>query len=371
MPIPAIRVKQTTSTTGTGTLTLNAASSDFRSWTTGFGGSSVKVRYTLSRSGVYEEGYGIFNGSTTLTRDTVTASSSSGSLVSLAAGNTDVFFDFLPGDRQHFNVTGTATLALADIGDFVRCTPTADMTLTLPAVATVPPGMGYLIKNDGTNNAVIWIDPNASETIEGSSSVFPLFGGEAMEVFSAGTSWRAGQRPTGWRQVGRAIASSSASIDWVLPIYISAASCAFKLLYRHVRPATDGATLLMRTSNDAGASYAAGASDYVHSFGLITGAATWAGNVSTSSGIILSTDADRTDAGNTCLGEVLIFPGNGGIRYPYIVGDSITRGNSYANHQRLAFGGARVVAEDINAIRVVMDSGDISLGSFTLYANYD
>ena len=89
MPIPAFRTKQTTSTTGTGTLTLNAASPEFRSLTSTFGGASVKVRYILSRSGIYEVGYGTFNGSNQLTRDTVIASSNAGALVSLAAGDTD------------------------------------------------------------------------------------------------------------------------------------------------------------------------------------------------------------------------------------------------------------------------------------------
>lgn len=373
MPIPAIRVKQTTNTTGTGTLTLNAASADFRSWATGFGGSSVKVRYILSRSGVYEEGYGTFNGSTTLTRDTVIASSNAGSLVSLAAGSTDVFFDFLPGDRQSHVVTGSATLALADIGNVVRCTPSAAMTLTLPAVATVPPGMGFLIKNSGTNNAVVSIDPNASETLEGSALPFPLFVGEAIEVISTGTAWVSGARPTGMRFVGRSSASISTSIDFVLPHYISALRSSYIVKVRNCRLSDDGATLYVRTSTDAGASFAAGASDYTTGYGVVTGVSTWAGGSLTSGGIAISSDANNSSTAAHIFGTLDIVPGAAGVRNPGVIGMFFTEGNggSYAGPQPQITGGVRNAAQDINAIRFLAGTGTISLGDFDLFAIFD
>lgn len=373
MPIPAFRTKQTTSTTGTGTVTLNAASAEFRSLTTAFGGSSVKVRYILSRSGVYEVGYGTFNGTTTLTRDTVIASSNAGALVSLSAGDTDVFFDFLPGDRQHYNITGTTTLALADLGNFVRCTPTADMTLTLPAIATVPPGMGYLVKNDGTNNAIVSLDPNGAELLEGVSSSFPLFTGESIEILSIGVSWRAAIRPTGWRFVGRSSAVASASVDFVLPHYISAARSIYRVVFRQVRAATDGAVLTLRTDDTGGASFDAGASDYTRSQGYVGGAALWSGFTTTgASAIDLSTDMDTTAAIHVA-GEVLITPGASGVRYPTIIGSSLTHGNgaTYAGPQLMHFSGIRNTAMDINAIRFIMSTGNINLGDFDLFACFD
>ncbi len=374
MPIPAIRAKQTTSTTGTGTITLNAAPGDMRSFTAAFGGSSVKVRYILSRAGIYEEGYGIFNGSTTLTRDTVIASSNAGALVSLAAGDTDVFFDFLPGDRYHHNVTGSVTLALADIGNFVRCTPSADMTLTLPPIASVPPGMGFLVKNDGTNNAIISIDPNGSELLEGSTIPFPFFIGESVELFSIGPSWRFAMRPTGWRFVGRTSAVAAASVDFVLPQWGGGAARAqHRVDFRQVRGSVDGAALWLRTDDSGGASFDAGASDYVTSSVVVSGATAVSGFETVAAQLGLSTDLDTSNGGNTITGSVAINPGAAGARYPTIYGQSVARGNglTFAGWQTMTFGGCRANTSDINAIRFLMASGNINLGDFDQFACFD
>lgn len=373
MPIPALRAKQTSSTTGTGTLTLNAASSEFRSFQAAFGASSQKVRYILSRAGDYEVGYGTFNGGSpgTLTRDTVVASSNGGALVSWSAGVTDVFFDFLPGDRRVQAVSNTTTLALEDLGNAIRTQQTANITLNLPAVATVPAGMGYLIRNEGTTLTVVYIDPNGTEGIDGQTNSVPLFVGETVEVLSVGSAWRTFGLGNHWREVGRALASSSASIDLALPAFASAAASEYKVEFRNLRPATDGALLNMRTSSDGGATFAAGASDYVYSFGAVTGAATWAGQGSTAaSGMLLSMEIDNTAAGNTCYGVVHIFPGTNGLRNPCIHGRSFTQGNVYAGPQIMLFGGARNAAQDINAVRFVMSTGNISLGSFVLSARF-
>jgi hypothetical protein len=373
MPVPALRTKQSTSTTGTGTLTLNAAPTEARSFTAAFGGSSVKVRYILSRAGVFEVGYGTFNGAAQLTRDTVVASSNGGSLVSLAAGDTDVWFDFIPGDRTLHTVTGTNTLTLAELGNAVIGTPTADMTQNLPAIATVPPGTGFLIRNDGSNNAIMWIDPNASEGFDGSTSPFPLFGGESVEFVRVGTAWRSLFKPTGWRFFGRASASASAAVDFILPQYPGAARSAYRVDFRQVRMSTDGAYLLLRTDDAGGASFDFGASDYIGSYGYLSGASAWSGLGVAGSGIQVSTDFDAGVAANNITGHLELNPGSAGIRYPTVVGQSAASGNgaSYAAHQGQAFSGIRDAAYDCNAIRFIGSAGTIALGDFDLFCLFD
>jgi hypothetical protein len=376
MAIPPFRTKQTTNTTGTGTLTLNAASAEFRSFNAGFGGSSQPVRYALSRAGVYEIGYGTFNGGSpgTLTRSTVLASSNGGSLVNLAAGTTDVFFDFLPGDRQIRTVSTTATLDLTDLGNLVRCTPSADMTLNLPANATVPAGMGYLIRNDGTSNAIVFIDPSGSETLDGQSAPFPLFVGEAIEIFSIGASWRSAVRPSGWRLVARSSALTSASVDFVLPLYPSAARSLFRVEIRALRLATDGAFLQMRVDDAGGASFDAGATDYAYGAGYVSGAAAWAAAASTGdTAMRLSTDFDQTAAGNTIFGTVDFFPGAGAGRFPSARYFTYTEGNGgiYAGPQPWVGAGRRTTAMDVNALRFLASSGNIAVGDFALYFSND
>lgn len=93
MPYFADRVQDVTTTTGTGSITLaGTPPTGFRSFAAGFGGSAVTVQYCIQGStGEWEVGKGMFNGSTTLTRDSVRSSSAGGALVSFSAGNKDVF----------------------------------------------------------------------------------------------------------------------------------------------------------------------------------------------------------------------------------------------------------------------------------------
>ena len=94
MPALADRVKETTTTTGTGAITLLGAVSQFRSFLQGYGALSIsEIPYSIvGQSGTeWEIGYGTFNGSTGLTRDVVFSSSNSGALVTFSAGTKDVF----------------------------------------------------------------------------------------------------------------------------------------------------------------------------------------------------------------------------------------------------------------------------------------
>lgn len=94
MPYIADRVKDTTTTTGTGALTLaNSAPTGFQTFASAFGSSSTAVFYCISSasSTEWEVGQGTFNGTTGLTRDSVLASSNSGSAVNLSSGTKDVF----------------------------------------------------------------------------------------------------------------------------------------------------------------------------------------------------------------------------------------------------------------------------------------
>jgi hypothetical protein len=86
------RIKETTTTTGTGTITLLGAVADFQSFATAFGASSLRVSYCID-DGVsnWEVGFGTFNGTTSLTRDKVYSSSNAGALVNFSAGTKIVF----------------------------------------------------------------------------------------------------------------------------------------------------------------------------------------------------------------------------------------------------------------------------------------
>lgn len=91
----ADRVKETTTTTGTGTVTLLGASTGYQSFSAI--GNSNTTYYTIAgqTGSEWEVGIGTYTSSgTTLARTTVIASSNSGSLVNFSAGTKDVFVTY-------------------------------------------------------------------------------------------------------------------------------------------------------------------------------------------------------------------------------------------------------------------------------------
>jgi hypothetical protein len=105
----ADRVKETTTTTGTGTVTLLGASTGFQSFAA-IGNGNVTY-YTIAGQGTseWEVGIGTYTSSgTTLSRTTVLASSNSGSLVNFSAGTKDVFVTYPAGKAVFGDTTDTA-----------------------------------------------------------------------------------------------------------------------------------------------------------------------------------------------------------------------------------------------------------------------
>jgi hypothetical protein len=94
----ADRVRETTTTTGTGSVTLAGAVTGFQTFAA-IGNGNITY-YTIAGQGTseWEVGIGTYTASgTTLSRDTVLASSNSGSLVNFSAGTKDVFCDYPAG----------------------------------------------------------------------------------------------------------------------------------------------------------------------------------------------------------------------------------------------------------------------------------
>lgn len=89
MPLVADRVKETSTTTGTGTLTLAGAPTGFQTFSTAFGTGQV-VYYVIDNGAEWEIGIGT-TGTGTLSRDTVLQSTNGDALVPLSAGEKTVF----------------------------------------------------------------------------------------------------------------------------------------------------------------------------------------------------------------------------------------------------------------------------------------
>lgn len=116
----ADRVKETTTTTGTGAVTLDGAASGFQSFSAVGDGNTTY--YVISGGSEWEVGIGDYTASgTTLSRDTVLASSNSGSAVNFSAGTKDVFVAYPSGRAVVVNGTtveipNSATVPVASGG---------------------------------------------------------------------------------------------------------------------------------------------------------------------------------------------------------------------------------------------------------------
>jgi len=105
------RVKVTTATTGTGTLTLGSAETDFQAFSVI--GDGNQTYYAIKSDAGFEVGIGTYTHSgSTLSRDTILESSNSGSAVSLTG--TSTVFTTYPAERASFSDQGLSKTFTAD-----------------------------------------------------------------------------------------------------------------------------------------------------------------------------------------------------------------------------------------------------------------
>lgn len=112
MAVYADRVKETTTTTGTGTYSLDGAASGFRTFVAGVGTGQV-VTYVVENGTDWEVGEGTVTDATpdTLTRTTILASSNAGAAVNWGAGSKNVFLTAAAARTVFTDRTNTFTAA--------------------------------------------------------------------------------------------------------------------------------------------------------------------------------------------------------------------------------------------------------------------
>ena len=138
--VVADRVKETTTTTGTGAISLAGAEANFIAFSAALSdGDTTYYAIIDNVNQAYEVGLGTYTASgNTLARTTVLASSNSGSAVNFSAGSKDVFINYPAGKSAYLDssnqlvVNGTAitsTPAELNILDGVTAT-TAELNYT-------------------------------------------------------------------------------------------------------------------------------------------------------------------------------------------------------------------------------------------------
>lgn len=136
MLILADRVREQSTTTGTGTLVLNGAVVGFQTFSTAIGNGNTTY-YTISNPGTTEWEVGVGTVSAgQLARSTILSSSNSGSLVNFSAGTKDVFVTY-PAEKSvnedASNIVNITSLAAGTISATGQVTSTVS-TGTAPLV---------------------------------------------------------------------------------------------------------------------------------------------------------------------------------------------------------------------------------------------
>jgi hypothetical protein len=145
------RVKETTTTTGTGTITLAGAVGGFQTFSA-IGNGNVTYYCIAEKTGTaWEVGYGTYTASgTTLSRTVVLESSNAGSLVDFGAGIKEVFCTY-PAERAVYLDSAGSAVTTLDIGTLG--TSTANITtanITAGTISTTPSSA-----NDITNKTYV------------------------------------------------------------------------------------------------------------------------------------------------------------------------------------------------------------------------
>ena len=133
------RVKETTTTTGTGSFTLAGAVGGFQSFAAVGNGNITYYAAVDPATGDWEVGVGTYSTTgPTLTRDTVLESSNAGSKVVFAAGPKDVFLTY-PAERAVYLDAAGSAVSVLDIGTLGASTANISAAnITAGTVSTAP-----------------------------------------------------------------------------------------------------------------------------------------------------------------------------------------------------------------------------------------
>ncbi len=160
------RVKETTTTTGTGAVSLGGATTGFENFAAGVGNSNTTY-YVISHqtASEWEVGLGTLDGdSSDLTRTTVISSSNSDSAVDFAAGTKDVFCT-IPASKLIFeDANNDATIGR-------NLTVTGDLTISGDDLTMATNTSGAALIGDGSNFNPVVISGDVSIATNGAASL--------------------------------------------------------------------------------------------------------------------------------------------------------------------------------------------------------
>jgi hypothetical protein len=161
----ADRVKETTTTAGTGTITLAGAATGFQSFAVVGDGNTTYYTISSAGSSEWEVGIGTYTASgTTLSRDTVLASSAGApAKTNFSAGTKDVFVTYTAARSVNVDGSSIDTYGLGAAQGDILYASAADNFVLLSKNSTAT----RYLANTGTNNNPVWDQINLANGVTG------------------------------------------------------------------------------------------------------------------------------------------------------------------------------------------------------------
>jgi len=204
------RVRVTTASTGTGTITLGAAVTAFQDFSVIGDGNTTYYAIVDSTAGDWEVGIGTYTASgTTLSRDTILESSNSGSAVNFSAGIKDVFVTYPAEKAVYFDASNAVNIDNIQLDGNTISTTNSNGNLTV-----APNGTGYAVF-DGTQAILL---PKGNNTTERPGT--PVSG---MLRYNTTINEFEGYNGTAWASVGgSAISNDTTTATDLYPTFVDA-----------------------------------------------------------------------------------------------------------------------------------------------------
>lgn len=262
---------------------------------------------------------------------------------------------------------GTTDLSAAT-GDFVDVTGTT----TITALGTVTAGVERVVRFTGaltlTHNGTSLILPGAANitTAANDRATFRSLGSGnwiCIDYTKAdGTPIVGGSQD--WVLISTATASASSAINFT---GLSSTYYAYKIVITNLVPATDNTSLYFLTSTNGGSSYDAGASDYawVRRVNALTTTTSISSTGDDADAQIVIVNAVGNSTNETLNAEVVLFNPSGTTFFR--IATTVIYKASDAVEYFVQTAGVRASAADVDAVRFIMNSGNITSGTFKLY----